>query len=312
MNDILRWTTGVIDPALQYVTWQPAQDFPSPYTSSASPSLSVFDSKLWLMHLGGGENQNLWYVNYTVESGWRNGEWQVTDKNGPVKSYSKPTLVNMNNATLECGYLGISHQDPTARQQVSFIGTQNGRDWSNPLMERSLTSSSAPISAAYRDGFWCVYRHLQTSELWSGLLYPTGEVDDYDMAGNKTSAAPALAVYKDKFWCVYRGYDDNRLYVTTSNHGGEVYKWSPGVPIGDHYSDCEPTLAYIPGLDILACVYGDANGAPKLYFTYTNAANGRVDAWSYAMEIPQNPRNPGTGAGLAYYQNKFYIAYRSA
>ncbi|RCS25628.1 hypothetical protein DUT91_02260 [Phyllobacterium salinisoli] len=308
MSDLLKWTSApVSSSSIPNTTWLSPQDFPSLYTSAAAPALAVFQDKLWIMHRGGGENMDLWYSNFTPQSGWRNGEWQIRYNNIPVKSPSKPALaVIVEDNTLQCAYLRSSGQTQRGGH-ISFVSTDNGQDWNPPVTEHILPSASGPAVAWFRDAFWCVFRQLESNQLWVALLYGM-EVDSYEISSQKSSAAPALAVFKDQLWCVYRGYgNDNNLYVTTSNRG-EI--WAPPTPIPGQTSDCEPALVYVSENDALLCVYGDGNGGSVFYYTYNTT--GDPTKWSSPKTINGNPRAPGTGVGLAEYQKNIYCVYRTA
>lgn len=306
MSDTLKWTMAPVS-SVRALTWKPAQDFPSPYTSSAEPALATFQDELWIVHCGGGSNTNLWYSVYTDKDGWRKGEWQIPNAQYPATALSKPSLTvyDIDNQ-LCCTYLGLRDSNPAGKGNVSIVSIDAGQSWMRPAA-KPILSLSAPAVAILEEALWIVFRHEDSNELWSALLYPTGDVDEFEMGGEKTSAAPALATFQNKLWCVYRGDgNDNKLYVKTSGDGRD---WSAGVPMGGQTSDCAPTLVSVPDQDILMCIYGDSKGGPKLYCTYSV---GDPSAWSYAMGVNDNPRTPGSGAGLAYYQGNFFAVYRSA
>ncbi|GGB02369.1 hypothetical protein GCM10011491_33110 [Brucella endophytica] len=302
MSDVLKWAVGTFNTSFPGINWHPPQDFPTPCYSSATPALCAFMGKLWLMHRGGGTNPNIFYTYYaptsTSAGEWTNTEpWLIPGKNAGTG----PTM-----AVYGCQLYSAYLDDIGAISNfVSNLQTNDGSlNWS-PVPSGIGISWIAPKFAAYGNALWCAYSDSGNK----GLRFSKNSMDGNgwgnESTGPITSASPGFAAYHNKLWCVYRDEGSN-LWVTTSTDGRS---WEMPVLLGGQTSDSDPTLCYIPDLDILACVYGDSKGLQKFYFTYTL---GRPDAWSYPIPIDGVARAPGAGAGMAYYQNKFFLAYRSA
>lgn len=301
-SDILKWTSAPVS-SYPNLNWQSAQFFGYPFTSAAAPALAADQNTLWCMHRGGGNNQELWYMNYNSQFGWGpiDSEWKVTLPQSIPQSFAGPALAFDSSNQLWCGYGGAGANIKTTASPNGFNwGTIYGSDVS------FNTSPAGPALANFNDAIWLIFSDSANNRLMTGRFVDGSLAGMANAGNNYTTTAPALCAFKNQLWCVYRK-DNNDLYVTTSSN---FQTWTDGIPIPNQTSDCGPSLAYMPENDTLLCVYGDGNGGSVFYYTYN--ASGDPATWSTPMAINGNPRAPGTGVGLAEYQGNIYCAYRSA
>ncbi|GGB02376.1 hypothetical protein GCM10011491_33120 [Brucella endophytica] len=304
MKEILKWTSADFD--LYSLTWKKAQDFPSSYRSSATPALCSHGTKLWLMHRGDTTNQNIFYTSYeetTGSNGWNPREWSIASGDTFANPANASPAMAVYNQNLVCAF----NSNKIDILSYAAISENNDGSINWKLMDGIPgTSLIGPSLAEFNGVLWCAFCEDGDNTL---LIAPCRDItkgwqDGAWSVGPKTSMAPALAVFKNELWCVYVG-DNRALMITTSKNGTD---WTTPIPLGGHTSDSPPTLCWIEEQGVIACVYGDSTGRPILYLTYTNF---KVDAWSWAMPISNNPRIPKTGGALGYHYGKYFVAYHS-
>ncbi|PYE87062.1 hypothetical protein [Phyllobacterium leguminum] len=306
MSDTLQYSTT---PSFIFdrIDWQ-VNDFPSPIASAAAPALTIFKDTAFCMHRGPGVNQELFHLQYI----YANQQWSPeTNVPGGQQSVYGPALAMLgpnvpNGDKLYCAYTGTD-------TDTYITSSTDGIYWSNPLAVSSK-ASFAPAMTLFKGALWCVTTLSWDKNRLIGLKSSDGQHwTAVPMGTNHTSKAASLAVFHDKLWCVFRGLDDKNLYYMTCDGAS----WTAAKPIPRHTTDCEPALVFVAGdnsqiPDRLLCLYGDSNGDPSLYYTYTEDAG--PSGWTEPKKITGDTikRAKGTGVGVVVHNRILTCVFRSA
>ncbi|WP_152471911.1 hypothetical protein [Nocardiopsis gilva] len=217
--------------------WIVAQALPNHY-SAAAPAVARYQNKLYCVHRGGKDDEQLWWATYGDQGSGVN-EWSADQSFPAHKSSTTPALAVFQDK-LYCVHRGA------VDDAQMYWTCWDGSSWSADRPVGGWTSSHAPALAVYRDTrrqpcLVCVHR-LDDGSL--NLIRFTGSdwrpgLNDYPTTlPGKTAKAPALAVFGGDLHCVQRGNgDDKNLYISTMVQGS--HSWYGPLRMGESVASAE-------------------------------------------------------------------------
>jgi hypothetical protein len=178
---------------------------------SESPSLAVFDGKLYLAYQGcGTHSSELWYT--TTSDGVH---WTTATHIPNIGMSGSPSLAAFD------GKLYLAHHGGGSNSELWYTTTSDGVSWPRDIHIPNIGMSASPSLAVFNGKLYCAHRAGDNSGLWytstsDGVNWPSDvHIPDIAMSGS-----PALAVCNGSLYAMHQGGGNNgELWYTTTPDG---------------------------------------------------------------------------------------------
>ncbi|WP_455356939.1 hypothetical protein [Streptomyces sp. SYSU K217416] len=181
-------------------SWSEDKKIGSGFSSTSSPSLIVFKSKLYLVFEGGQGNQQVYYASYDGKS------WTSPRAIGSHRTTSSPGLAVYQNK-LHMVIRGAATTD-------LWHSTFDGNNWSGNKALPAHKSLEGPGLAVFDGKLYCAHRGTTgDTKLWYTSFDGSSWSADTRFPDHSSGNTPALIAYQDKdavhaqLLCVHRGFD---------------------------------------------------------------------------------------------------------
>eukprot|EP00250_Pteridium_aquilinum_P020460 c24821_g2_i2 orf=246-2837(+) len=186
---------------LDGTSWEKEQVVPSTY-SSATPSVIIFDSKLYCFHQGADNNGQLWYNAFDLENSTWEGDIQVAD----VEIVQGPSAVVFNGAV----YCFYQHTVPSSANHLLRYSVFNGSSWGTSTVVNNTYMTGEPSAVVYDDKIYCFHQGGKTDgtvwyNVFDGSEWAGDEKMELDM---KISDGPSAMVLDGKILVFFRAKSD--------------------------------------------------------------------------------------------------------
>jgi hypothetical protein len=276
----------------------------SPYRcqwSNASPSLAVFDGKLWIGFIAANGGNNILLCNSADGVNW-SSEVDI----GQASNGSSPSLAVFENK------LWIAFIANNGGKNVCVCNSSN---WSVNTDIGQASNGSAPSMAVFEKRLYVGFiaanggnniliSHSSDGVKWSKIAKDIGQASN--------GSAPSLATYDNQLWVAFIANNGgNNVCVCNSSN------WSVNTDIGQASNGSSPSLT-AQGLGTIQGAGGYAGGHLDVGFIANNGGNnilvcsydGPGSVWSSNTDIGQASL---AAPSLAYFDNfKIYTCDLSA
>jgi hypothetical protein len=214
----------------------------------ASPSVAVFNSKLYCVHLATQPNQFF----YTVFDG-ANWSADVPMPYTSADAFSSPSLAVFNNK-LYCFHARLQFSG-SQRWYGLWYSVFDGTNWSDDLgvpytyMAETPLSPTSPAAVVFNNKLYCFFQaasgwyNNNSNELWGAVFDGTNWQGIEMTSSTLLSGSPSAAVFNNQLWVSHQAYENGpQIYYNVSNDGST---WAGDVPV--------PVIQMAAGLSIVAC-----------------------------------------------------------
>lgn len=254
--------------------------------SRSGPALAQHGDKLYCVHRGQGNDQNLYWTVYTTNDGWSDDHIMTGHSTSTT-----PCLVEFQNK-LYCFHRG---HDGDALLYCCILNDDG--TWSDDAKVKvgndEHSSKTGCAAAVFNEKLYLVYggcykEHLHIISSVDGSTWG-GHIE---FEGYTTADTPALVAYNERLLLVHRGAgSDTRLYSMESNDG---VSWSKDDPLGEYYSNQGPALAVFEE-KVYMVHRSDKNTGELWYSIYDD----KIGSWSPDTHIED--QSTGETPALACY-----------
>lgn len=184
---------------LDGTSWDKEQVVPSTY-SSATPSVVIYDSKLYCLHQGADNNGELWYNVFDIDSSTWEGDIQVSDTSNIVLG---PAAVVFN------GELYCFYQTPakgSANHQLRF-NVFDGSSWGGEVLVSNTYMTGEPSAVVYDDKIYVFHQGGHTDgTLWYNVFDGSAWEGDTQVVLDdlRVSDGPSAMVLDEKIYVFFR------------------------------------------------------------------------------------------------------------
>jgi hypothetical protein len=218
---------------------------------SESPSLAVFNGKLYCAHQGGAHNSELWYATTSDGVNWR-------DTQIPNIGMSESPSLAVFNGKLYCAHQGGAHNS-----ELWYATTSDGVNWTDTHILH-IGMSGSPSLAVFNGDLYCAHQGGDNNgELWYTTTFngvhwaPDTKIPSIGLSGS-----PASAVFNGNLYLMHQGGGNSgQLWYTRSSDG---VIWADdscvGVESGDYLT--------VSGSPAVATVVDDPHG-PAIFMAAT-------------------------------------------
>ena len=263
-------------------------------TSSDSPSLAVFNNKLYCAYING--NDNIRYI--TTDNGFT---WEVDTKIPYIGISTAPYLAEFSSKNqLYCFHKG-------GNDHLWCIDmTNHNVNFSLPSYKMGTVKLlTSPTAVEFNNKLYCALQDVDDFRLGFFIHNSpiVGNTNDELQIVSKVliSNSPSLAVFRGRLYCAYRhAYGNDELWVIT--HNGSDWDDNP-VKVPNVGLSNSPSLAVFR--DKLYCAHQGASNNSELWVITHNGSTWDKDVRVPHVILTYSP-------SLAVFRDKLYCAYRKS
>lgn len=248
--------------------------------SRSGPALAQHGDKLYCVHRGQDNDENLYWTVYTTNDGWSDDH--------PMTGHlttTTPCLVEFK-GDLYCFHRGQTGDERLYGCKLSSDGQSWTDEFKIQVGNEDHSSDSGCAAAVLNGKLYMVYEgcyksHLHVISSDDGRTWG----DHKEFTDYTTADTPALVVYNNQLLLVHRGSGTNtRLYSMTSHDG---ISWSTDESLGDYWSNQGPALAVFK--DKVYMVHRSDKNAGELWYSIYDGNSWTPDTHIVGQSTGETP-----------------------
>jgi len=247
-------------------------------TSATGPALAQHGDRLFCVYRGSAEDQRLYWMVYTSDKGWTDGDPNPPRAFPAHWTTGVPTLVEFKDE------LYCFHKGGGTDNGLYFCKFDDKADDWTPDKQIITTGGNVAFSwngvaaAVMGDRLHLVYRHTDdNSSLYQISTLDCQTWEPYPMGG-ESQDTPALAVFNDELRAIFRGKANTDVH---HGHSKDAKSWSRYDSIPGYHSNQGPAVAVHDGKMYLIARANDKTG--DLWYAIDNGS-----AWSNDVRLPDH------------------------